>query len=109
MIEAVDKPPTLLERMHAAVRTLRKAGISVRLPDGEMAPNRWTPATLFTIGPYRKIGAYEMLRLAAINDPALAMAAAERKRRCKKCGALLRFNHVCPLPGCGVVSEPQRG
>ena len=101
MIEAVDKPPTLIERMHAAVRTLRTAGIGVSIIDGDPAWNRWTPATLFTVGPYRKIGALELIRLAALDKPALAMAAAERKRRCQKCGALLKFNHVCPLPGCG--------
>lgn len=109
MIEAVDKPLTLIERMHAAVRALRAAGIGVAIIGGDPAWNRWTPATLFTVGPYRKIGAYELIRLAALNDPALAMAAAERKRRCRKCGALLKFNHACPLPACGVVSEPQRG
>jgi len=45
MIDAVERQPTLMERVHAAVRTLRAAGVSVHLPDGETRTLRCTPPT----------------------------------------------------------------
>ena len=99
VIEARDRQPPLMERVHGAVRVLRRAGVSVSVHD-EAAWNQWTPATLFSVGPYRKIGAYEMIRLAALDNPAVAVIAADRRQRCEKCGFLLRYNHACPLPAC---------
>jgi len=57
-VKSTEQPHTGLTELHRAIRQLRDAGLTVRLAEGEGIFALWD------VGPLKKLGYYEVLRLA---------------------------------------------